>query len=92
MSDEKSIRERVRAIVCEQLNILEEKLTNGAHFVKDFSADSLDTVELVMEYEDEFDIDIPDDDGQKMLTVNDVVAYIEWVKEGKKGRSPLDGK
>ena len=71
-----SIEERVKKIVVEQLGVKEEEVTNNASFVDDLGADSLDTVELVMEFEDEFEISIPDEDAEKIQTVGDAIDYI----------------
>ncbi|HET6203865.1 MAG TPA: acyl carrier protein [Planctomycetota bacterium] len=72
-----TIRERVIKIVCEQMGTTPEKITDATHFVNDLGADSLDTVELVMEFEDEFELSIPDEDAEKITTVGDAVKYIE---------------
>ena len=72
-----SIEERVKKIVVEQLGVKEEEVTNTASFVDDLGADSLDTVELVMAFEEEFGAEIPDEDAEKLQTVGDVVKYIE---------------
>ncbi|MEQ8764115.1 MAG: acyl carrier protein [Planctomycetota bacterium] len=72
-----SIAERVKNIVCEQMGASADKVTEQTHFVNDLGADSLDTVELVMEFEDEFDISIPDEDAEKIQTVGDAIKYIE---------------
>lgn len=72
-----SIAERVKNIVCEQMGASADKVTEETHFVNDLGADSLDTVELVMEFEDEFDISIPDEDAEKIQTVGDAIKYIE---------------
>ena len=72
-----SIEQQVKAIVAEQLGVKEEEVTNDASFVDDLGADSLDTVELVMELEEEFDINIPDDAAEKIQTVGQAVQYIE---------------
>ena len=72
-----SIEDRVIKIVHEQMGIPKEKITLESSFIKDLGADSLDTVELVMEFEDEFDLTIPDDDAEKIQTVGDAVKYIE---------------
>lgn len=72
-----SIEERVIRIVHEQMGIPKEKITMESSFIKDLGADSLDTVELVMEFEDEFDLNIPDDDAEKIQTVGEAVRYIE---------------
>jgi len=72
---------RVREIVMDRLGVSEDQITPGASFVNDLGADSLDTVELIMALEEEFKIDIADDDAEKLLTVGDATSYIEsWVK------------
>lgn len=68
---------RVMEIIVEELGVEPDKVTPEASFVDDLGADSLDTVELVMALEEEFGIDIPDEDAEKMRTVGDAVAYIE---------------
>ena len=72
-----SVQERVIDIVAEQLGVDKEKITPETSFVNDLGADSLDTVELVMELEEEFDINIPDDAAEKIQTVGQAVQYIE---------------
>lgn len=72
-----SVFERVRARVAHQLGIDEETITPGSSFVEDLGADSLDVVELVMALEDEFKIDIPDEQAEKIVTVGDAVTFIE---------------
>jgi acyl carrier protein len=74
MSD---ISERVKKIVVEHLGVDEAKVTETASFVDDLGADSLDTVELVMAFEEEFGCEIPDDAAEKILTVNDAIEYIK---------------
>ena len=74
MSD---IAERVKKIVVEHLGVEEDKVTDGASFIDDLGADSLDTVELVMAFEEEFALEIPDDAAEKILTVNDAIKFIE---------------
>ena len=74
MSD---ISERVKKIVIEHLGVDEEKVTETASFIDDLGADSLDTVELVMAFEEEFSCEIPDDIAEKIVTVKDAIAYIE---------------
>jgi len=71
-----SIEERVKKIVVEQLGVKEDEVTNSASFVDDLGADSLDTVELVMAFEKEFDIDIPDEEAEKLRTVGDALKYL----------------
>ena len=68
---------RVKAIIAEQLGVKPEEVTPEASFVEDLGADSLDTVELVMALEEEFGIEIPDEDAEKMTTVGEAVKYIE---------------
>ena len=71
-----SIEERVVRIVCNQMGTTPDKVTKETSFVNDLGADSLDTVELVMEFEDEFEISIPDEDAEKIQTVGNAVEYI----------------
>ena len=71
-----SIEERVIKIVCDQMGTTPDKITKETSFINDLGADSLDTVELVMEFEDEFEISIPDEDAEKIQTVGNAVAYI----------------
>ncbi len=68
---------RVKEIIVEELGVESDKVTSEASFVDDLGADSLDTVELVMAFEEEFGIDIPDEDAEQMRTVGDAVSYIE---------------
>jgi len=72
-----SVRDRVIEIICEQMGQSKEKVTEETSFINDLGADSLDTVELVMELEDEFDLSIPDDAAEKIKTVGDAIGYIE---------------
>ena len=72
-----STEERVKQIIVEQLGVDEAEVTSKASFVDDLGADSLDTVELVMAFEEAFDIEIPDEDAEKIRTVQDAVSYIE---------------
>ena len=76
MSD-KSIEDKVRDIICEQLGATPEQVTSEAKFIEDLGADSLDTVELVMAFEEEFSIEVPDEEAEKLQTVGDVVRYVE---------------
>lgn len=78
-----SIEERVKQIVAEQLGVDEDQVTSGAAFMDDLGADSLDTVELVMEFEDEFDISIPDEEAEKIQTVGSAVEYVVKVAKSK---------
>jgi len=71
-----STEERVRSIICDQLAVEPDKVTLTASFIDDLGADSLDIVELVMTMEEEFDLDIPDEEAEKLKTVGDVVKYI----------------
>ena len=68
--------EKVKGIIAEQLGVEEEKVTENASFIDDLGADSLDIVELIMALEEEFDIEIPDEDAEKIATVKDAVDYI----------------
>jgi len=77
-----SVEERVKQIIVEQLGVDEGEVTPTASFVDDLGADSLDTVELIMAFEEAFGIEIPDEDAEKITTVKDAVTYIE--KHSKK--------
>ncbi len=68
---------RVKAIIVDKLGVEETEVTNEASFTNDLGADSLDTVELIMEFENEFNISIPDDQAEKISTVGDAVSYVE---------------
>jgi len=72
-----SIDERVKKIVVEHLGVEESKVTEKANFIDDLGADSLDTVELVMAFEEEFGCEIPDDAAEKILTVGDAIKFLE---------------
>ena len=72
-----AIESKVKAIIVDKLGVEESQVTPGASFTADLNADSLDTVELIMEFEKEFGISIPDEDTTKINTVQDVIAYIE---------------
>ena len=76
MSSEE-ILEKVKAIIVEQLGVADTAVTMEASFIDDLGADSLDIVELIMALEEEFDLEIPDADAEKVVTVNDVVEYIK---------------
>ena len=71
------LEEKVKEIIAKELGVEREKLTNDASFMEDLGADSLDTVELVMEFEKEFNIDIPDEDAEKLRTVGDAITYLK---------------
>ena len=75
MSD-KSIEARVKDIIVDQLGVNADQVTTEAKFVEDLGADSLDTVELVMAFEEEFDIEVPDEEAEKLQSVGDVITYI----------------
>lgn len=68
--------DRVREIIADELGVEMDKVTADAAFVEDLGADSLDTVELVMRFEEEFEVEIPDEDAEKMLTVGDAIRYL----------------
>jgi len=72
-----SVAEKVKAIIAEQLGVKQEEVTETAKFIDDLGADSLDTVELVMALEEEFGIEIPDEDAEKMTNVGDAIKYID---------------
>ena len=82
-----SVAERVIEIVAEQLGVDKEQITPETSFVNDLGADSLDTVELVMEFEEEFDITIPDDEAEKIQTVGQAIQYIEEAQNASCGSS-----
>ncbi len=74
MSD---VSEKVKTIICDQLMVDQEEITEQSSFVEDLGADSLDTVELIMEFEDEFGIEISDEQAEKISTVGEAIAYLE---------------
>ena len=76
-----AIEEKVKNIIVEQLGVSEEQVKPEAKFIEDLGADSLDTVELVMAFEEEFDITVPDEEAEKLTSVGEVIEYIE--KESK---------
>ncbi|MEM9173448.1 MAG: acyl carrier protein [Pseudomonadota bacterium] len=76
-----SIEDQVKSIVAEQLGVKEEDVTNAASFVDDLGADSLDTVELVMALEEEFETEIPDEDAEKITTVQQAIDYVKARKD-----------
>ena len=71
--------DKIKTIVAEQLGVDESQVTEDASFIDDLGADSLDTVELIMAFEEAFDVEIPDEDAQKIKTVKDVIDYIEAI-------------
>jgi acyl carrier protein len=79
-----SVEERVKQIIVEQLGVDEAEVTPSASFVDDLGADSLDTVELVMAFEEAFEIEIPDEDAEKIRTVQDAVTYVGQHAKAKK--------
>ena len=79
-----ALADRVRAIIAVQLGVKLEEVTDAASFIEDLGADSLDTVELVMALEEEFGIEIPDEDAEKMSSVGDAIKYIESKTAGAK--------
>ncbi|MEZ5989613.1 MAG: acyl carrier protein [Planctomycetota bacterium] len=72
-----SIEDRVKKIVAEQLNVSEDKISKETSFINDLGADSLDMVELVMHFEEDFEMQIPDEEAEKIQTVGDAIGYIE---------------
>ena len=78
-----SVEERVKQIIVEQLGVDEAEVTPNASFVDDLGADSLDTVELVMAFEEAFEIEIPDEDAEKIRTVQDAISYIDQHAKAK---------
>ncbi len=79
-----AVADRVRAIIAEQLGVKLEEVTDTASFIEDLGADSLDTVELVMALEEEFGVEIPDEDAEKMASVGDAIKYISTKTAGAK--------
>ncbi len=76
MATAEEITGRVKSIIVEQLGVAAEEVTTEASFIEDLGADSLDIVELIMALEDEYDMEIPDEDAEKIQTVQDVITYI----------------
>ena len=79
MSD-KSIEDRVKDIIVDQLGVNADQVTPEAKFIEDLGADSLDTVELVMAFEEEFEIDVPDEEAEKLQSVGDVITFVKGAK------------
>ena len=77
MSGEVNVEERVKEIIAEQLGVKKSEIKGESSFIDDLGADSLDTVEIIMALEEEFGIEIPDEDAEKMTTVGDALKYIE---------------
>lgn len=78
---EKTIEQRVKDIIVEQLGVKEDQVTPDAKFIEDLGADSLDTVELVMALEEEFGNEIPDEQAEKLQSVGDVIKYVEETQQ-----------
>jgi acyl carrier protein len=72
-----AIEERVKSIICDQLGVAEGDVNHDSKLIEDLGADSLDIVELVMAMEEEFEVEIPDDEAEKIRTVNDVISYLK---------------
>ncbi|MEZ4754018.1 MAG: acyl carrier protein [Bdellovibrionota bacterium] len=75
-----AIEDRIKAIIVEQLGVSLEEVTPEASFIEDLGADSLDIVELIMALEEEYDMEIPDEDAEKIQSVNDVISYVKGRK------------
>ena len=75
-----ALQDEVKELIVEQLGVAEDEITDEARFIDDLGADSLDTVELIMAFEDKFGVEIPDDDAQKLTTVAEAVSYLEAAK------------
>lgn len=81
------IEQRLRKIIAEQLMVEQDEITDDASFVETLGADSLDTVEMVMEIEDEFGIEIPDEDAEKLQTVGEAIEYVKSKVEAAEGQA-----
>ena len=88
---DKSIEEKVKDIIVEQLGVNPEQVTPQASFIEDLGADSLDIVELVMAFEEEFGVEVPDEDAEKLQTVGDVINYIKERAKQQGGSSSSSG-
>jgi acyl carrier protein len=76
------ITQQVRDLIVERLGVNPEQVTEDASFIEDLGADSLDTVELVMAFEEQFDVEIPDEDAEKLTTVGDAIQYLDRQRSG----------
>jgi acyl carrier protein len=76
------VQDKIKQIIVDELGVDEAEVTENARFIEDLGADSLDLVELVMRFEEEFDIEIPDEDAEKIQAVRDAYAYVEQHKQG----------
>jgi acyl carrier protein len=85
-----SIESRVKEIITEQLGVDGKEVTIDASFIDDLGADSLDTVELVMALEEEFDVEIPDEDAEKIISVGDAVNYIKGKTKGESEKASVE--
>ena len=83
MADIQAIEAKVVEIVSEQMGVDKGEISRETHFINDLNADSLDTVELVMEFEDEFDMSIPDEEAEKIQTIGAAIDYIAQIMDGK---------
>jgi acyl carrier protein len=77
------VQDKIKQIIVDELGVDEAEVTENARFIEDLGADSLDLVELVMRFEEEFDIEIPDEDAEKIQAVRDAYAYVEQHKQDK---------
>lgn len=77
------VSDKVKAIICDQLMVDPDEVTDESSFVEDLGADSLDTVELIMEFEDEFGVEIPDEEAEKISSVGEAVSYLEKLLANK---------
>ena len=80
------VQDKIKQIIVDELGVDEAEVTENARFIEDLGADSLDLVELVMRFEEEFDIEIPDEDAEKIKTVKDAIEYIEKNEKTAKGK------
>ena len=84
-----NIEEKVKDIIVDQLSVGADQVNPEAKFIEDLGADSLDTVELVMAFEEEFDIEVPDEEAEKLTSVGDVIRYIEGSGDGEPEPVPV---